>query len=566
MKLFNNSASPKLLKITSYSTNSIINVEVVWESIKDGNYAILRKSNTGEFEHISILKARGKTQSYIDKIDANDNTDYVYSVCKVIGLTKNKYSDYDKNGLKLNREKIEFSTDIANTETVISIKTISGVDGYAILRKFNNKSKYELIDHIEATESSEELLTYTDVYFNSFSPELKKKLSLKRFIDPSTNGLTYAVCAYNKVDDKVLYYNYDYCGCHQLNEPVIVSADYNSSMLMVKWGVAVNADSYNVYFGKLDENGEKNFTLVANVAQPTGKFQSYQVEIEELPDFISVSAIGRCLDSVCESTKDENFSIKNRFYENNNILYIGDSITFGSPYKAKDQVEVFSYPNRVAQLTGAKYYNPSIPGSTYTYREHDLGSYHRYRLVLDVAKKIHNSETPLTAIHENSQSYKDFDIVVFAAGTNDYTDNSILGEIDSLDYTEFCGAFNTIMSYVDEGNQIRINEGKAPIKLVFVDLFFSDRIKSFYGKRDSRFDIKNDVGLTLTEYQNVLNELMTKYQNKGYETFRFDTSSFLCADDCKYKTTDNLHMTKNTYTNIGNEFADFLIANDIIKK
>lgn len=61
-----------------------------------------------------------------------------------------------------------------------------------------------------------------------------------------------------------------------------------------------------------------------------------------------------------------NYSKDNSKYK---ILYFGDSITYGSPYKSNSNKHIFSIPYRVKELLGCVYYNPSIPGSTY----HDLG-------------------------------------------------------------------------------------------------------------------------------------------------------------------------------------------------
>ena len=77
-------------------------------------------------------------------------------------------------------------------------------------------------------------------------------------------------------------------------------------------------------------------------------------------------------------------------------------------------------------MTGAKAYNPSIPGATYAYNERT----NRARIVTDIAENIKYGKTPENALHENNKTYRDFDVVVMAAGTNDYSDN-----IKSVSYT-----------------------------------------------------------------------------------------------------------------------------------
>ena len=256
---------------------------------------------------------------------------------------------------------------------------------------------------------------------------------------------------------------------------------------------------------------------------------------------------------------DKNFTISHRTYQAKNILYIGDSITFGSPYKGENTVEVFSYPWRVQQLTGAKMYNPSIPGATYAYKNDK----NRDRLVEDVAVPMNEGKTPYKALHENSQTYKDFDIVVMAAGTNDYSDDILLGDKNSTDRTEFNGALNEIMGYISAASEERVQEGKKPIKVVFVDLFYSNRTHVF-AELTNRFVTYNNIGLTLTDYQNNLNNMIEKYENEGVDIYQFHTSQFVNEDTCETNTSDNLHMTRYTYTQIGNELTDFLISNKIL--
>lgn len=234
-------------------------------------------------------------------------------------------------------------------------------------------------------------------------------------------------------------------------------------------------------------------------------------------------------------------------------------IGIGSPYKGKNTVEVFSYPWRVQQLTGVKMYNPSIPGATYAYKNDKS----RDRLVKDVAVPMNEGKTPYKALHENSQTYKDFDIVVLAAGTNDYSDNIKLGNINSIDRTEFNGALNEIMGYIKAASEERVQEGKQPSKVVFVDLFFSNRTKVF-AEITNRFVTYNDIGLTLTDYQNNLNDMIEKYKSEGIDICQFHTAQFVDENTCATNTSDNLHMTRYTYSQIGNDLSGFLINNNIL--
>ncbi|MDQ9826320.1 hypothetical protein RFZ44_23780, partial [Acinetobacter sp. 163] len=76
------------------------------------------------------------------------------------------------------------------------------------------------------------------------------------------------------------------------------------------------------------------------------------------------------------------------------------------------------------------------------------------------------------------------------------------------------------MSWIKEGSDQRVAEGKKPIKVVFVEMFYSDRTK-VYSQLTNRFETKNDIGLTLTDYQNNYNKLIEKYKNEGFDVYQF---------------------------------------------
>ena len=307
-----------------------------------------------------------------------------------------------------------------------------------------------------------------------------------------------------------------------------------------------------------DDNGV-HWTEVKEVKHKSATRQKETITVNADHTYYTIKAKFVRDGKTVYSDFDQNFTIENRNYQDKNILYIGDSITFGSPYKGATTVEVFSYPWRVQQLTGVKMYNPSIPGATYAYKDDKC----RDRLVEDVAVPMNEGRTPYKALHENKQTYKDFDIVIMAAGTNDYADSIKLGDKDSTDRTEFNGALNEIMGYIDAASEERVQEGKEPIKVVFVDLFYSNRT-NIYSELTNRFITPNGIGLTLTDYQNNLNDMIEKYKSEGVDIYQFHTSRFVTEDTCDTNTSDNLHMTRYTYTQIGNELSEFLIKNDII--
>lgn len=442
-----------------------------------------------------------------------------------------------------------------NLKTEIVWNKIDGADGYKIYRKNGLNGNYRQIGYTTST-------FYKDIYKESIETEDEKAyLCAGAFVDPSINPFVYTVRACYNINGKEYDSDYLKDGDFHLETPSIVSVDkVSNTKVSIEWSVLKNAKEYYLYTGYYDKYGDFHWTRVKEVSAKKGVRQKDTINVKKGHNYFTVKAKAIKNGKAVYSGYDKGFTIENRKYNDSNILFIGDSITFGSPYKGINTREVFSYPWRIQQLTGAKIYNPSIPGATYSYKEDDS----RDRLITDVALKIKEGKTPKKALHENTQTYKDFDIVVMAAGTNDYSDDVVLGGLDSQNIREFNGSVNQIMEYIKEGSAQRVSEGKDPIKVVFVDLFYSDRTTD-YSIKTNRFVTPNEIGLTLTDYQYNLNCLVQKYKDEGVDIYQFSTKKFVSQDNCSVVTSDNLHMSRYTYTQIGNEFSNYLIKNNILK-
>ena len=436
---------------------------------------------------------------------------------------------------------------------------------------------YELIDVVDAKN-----LNYTDFYYNSVK-ELKSIISGDTFIDPSYNNLFYTVRASNikKVNGvtKTSYGLYYKDGDFHLEAPSIVSL--NSTI--IKWGKVPNADGYIVLKrNTVDDEWEE----IGSAVQKTSTCISLTLNGIDKDAYYTVKAFASKNGEIVYSKFDEGFSLRNfnEDYSDYSILYFGDSITYGSPYKAESTGHIFSIPNRVAELLGCNFYNPSIPGSTY----HDLGyyeengtiinientNYYRYRICREVVDQIAIGELPgnweeldtaQNSKGETNTTISDYNIVVLAAGTNDYLDNSILGSLNSNDTTTFNGALNHIMEQIVNASLKRIEEGKDAIKVVFVDLYYSDRTNN-YKIRQNRDITPNKIGLTLTDYQNALLAQYDKWQSLTEDVlsfYNFKTRDYeiVNEENCPYTASDNLHFTKFVYGQYGNAFAQFLVDN-----
>lgn len=557
-------AAPKLKHVKRYTSDGREKIQFNWQAKNGGKYYVYKKTVKGSWTKLATVNTATSVGTYTDT-DVKKGTDYLYTAKEVrkTGSISYAYSEYD-DGIKTIAGMTKVSVDAGNLNAKVSWEKVPGATAYKVYRKVGETGSYRLLATVKGT-------SYIDVYKkNAKTEEEKKCQSATNFVDPSINPFVYTVRAYNYEKGKESYSDYDRVGDFHLEAPTITTVDKNDEgAATIEWSVIRNAKSYIIYSGYNDGN-EVQWKQVKEVANAGGIRQKTTINADSSHTYFSVQAKAIKNGEEILSDFDKGFNIENKKYGDKNILFLGDSITFGSPYKAASTVEVFSYPWRLQQLTGVKFYNPSIPGSTYAYRDYVEGTYKRYRIVDDVALPIKEGATPkgeynggTSALHPNTQTYKDFDVVVMAAGTNDYSDNIQLGSFDSTDKTEFNGAVNTIMSYIKEGSDQRVKEGKAPIKIVFVDLFYSDRTNN-YAELTNRFVTPNEIGLTLTDYQNDLDGLFQKYKDEGFDMYHFETEDIVTQENCPKTTSDNLHMSRYTYGQIGNKMANYLIENGIL--
>lgn len=561
-----NMKTPLFTNLKTYTKNGKVYAQLTWKSIPGSKYYLYRKKtgSNSAWKRIRIIQAKQKSTIYTDYIGSSGDYTYTMRRMNKVEPIISKFSEYDKKGISTIRKKPDVQVDFTNLNAVVNWKKVSGADGYMVYRKYKAGGSYKKVGNVKGGSKT----SYKDTYRFGMSAEDKEKLLLNSvFADPTANGFVYTVRAYKKANGGYSYSDYYADGDFHMDPPSIVSVSKQSDTeAEIEWGTIPNAQQYSIYSGYADAAGNKSWTKAATVKAESGVRQKTNIRIDASHTYFTVKAEANRNGEIIESGFDEGYYIGGESYEDTNVLFLGDSITYASPYyHVPEEKEVFSYPWRINQLTNIQYYNPSIPGSTYTYREKDLKYFHRYRLVKDVAEKIHDGVTPVLAEHPNDKTYKDFDVVVLAAGTNDYLDDAVIGDIDSTDIREFNGALNQIMAWIKEGSEQRIEEGKAPIKVVFVELFYSDRTYK-YGELTDRRVQKNGLGLTLTNYQSALDRIAEKYRDEGMDIYHFATNHIVTQQNCPYATSDNLHMTRYTYTQIGNYFTEFLINNGILRK
>ena len=548
----NKITAPKLVSLLFYpKANGEYYVKLKFNSQKFGKYHILKKTSNS-FRGCAVVKATSNTTIFCEKVKASSN--YSYSVREIINSPGGRfiYSSYDLQGLKM-LTKPKVSVKFQNIQANIKWNKVEGASKYIVYRKLGANGALKCIAVVNSNN-----LTYSEVYSKS-DTQLGSLISKGDFLDLSFNKFFYTVRAYSKEGSKIscgLYGD----GVFHLESPTIISLKNNQ----ITWSKVMNAEGYKV-LKKISGVWKEIARIKANPKYTI----SYSFNVNK-KSYYSVQAYAHYNGHFVYSGFDEGFSLVNYDYSNKNrILYLGDSITYGSKH-------IFSFPYRVAQLIGGVYYNPSVPGSTY----HDLGvnsdgtnvenvNVYRHRITREVVDRIYDGKLPPNweklGINKNSAGetntcLADYNIIVLSAGTNDYSDDSKLGDINSNETSTFHGALNHILEKIENASKKRLKNGKDPIKVVFVDLFYAE--KNFNDKISNRDTTPNHIGLTLMDYQNVLNAQYDKWKNSNYvAVYKFKTRDYniVNKNNIRYTTADNLHFTRFTYGQYGNALAKFLV-------
>ena len=554
----------KLSKLLFYQNGEDYYAALYWVSKKDASYQILKKSD-GNYKIIATVKATSNSMLFKQKVDKDDM--FTYSVREIMQKGSEKtLGSYDREGLKM-ISCPNVTVDFQNMKATVHWDKVDGATKYQIYRKVGNDGKYEVIASVDSSK-----LSYEEYYYDS-PTALSKLLYRGTFIDPSGNTLFYTVraCNVKNVDgtEKVSYSLYLLDGDFHLEAPNIVSLQNNR----LTWGKVSNAEGYLIV---KKENSDGKWIPVSQVNATTDTLQSVVLDSVDNDAYYSVIAYANKNGNVTYSLFDENFSLTNSVNGSaHKVLYFGDSIFYGGPYNTYATRNIFTIPYRVAQLTGSVFYNPSISAATYAKLDQDVDesdSNYRYCLATDVVDKIYSGNLPANwnnlGTGSNSEGISNtaidyYDVVVLAAGANDFKMNVELGSINSSDVSTFYGALNHIMSKIEKASENRVSRGETPIKVVFADLHCGFHLYD-YKHIVIRDLASNKIGILFSTYRQALDNIYDKWQSSEYLTLSsFDIRDYDVIDDenFPYNTIDNLHLTKFSYTQYGNVFADFLVEN-----
>ena len=551
---------PKLLTLyVQEASGGYDTARLTFSSSHAGVCYIYRKASGGSYTRIASVHSSGGNTSYTDK-KLPKKGEYVYTVrSKGLGISGDSLSDYDHDGLTSIRGKSIVTADITNLHAKLKWTANDNATSYTIYRKIDNGS-WKSIETVNKDRS-----TYTDVYSKTFTGNDKKNVLLNStYLDTSSHTIAYTVRGVRRYTDfsKRSLSPYDSNGYYNFEAPIIVDAETNKSGTTTILFTSINhATNYIISSSRKLSDGSYQRKTVATVRQTKEAYISCTFTPVKGYDYINVTAVATRNSKEIEATSYDGFTTSQRNYYYRKILFIGDSITYGSPYKTDVTRYIFSYPWRIGELTNAYYYNAAIPGATMAYKSSSTASFHRYRIISDVVPQIKMGKTPIASpglLDTNNLTFEDFDTIVICAGTNDYTDGISVGTSSSKSQSTYSGALNLLMQNIMSADKKRVKSGKSHITVIMPDLFYSDRCTSFT-RRMSRYSTKNTMGYTLKNYNDAKNKILNIYKKKGLKVVNFETSSFVNQENCPYATADNLHMTKYTYEKIGNALAETII-------
>ena len=435
--------------------------------------------------------------------------------------------------------KVEFN----NLSAKLTWSKVTGASGYVIYRRFND-GKYT---KIKMTTS----LSYTETYHSGFTQSQRDAyLNHDYCLDVSSNPITYAIKAYKKSGSKYTYSSkviyYDLC------EPVITGYTASGKTITVSWGTVPFAKKYYIYTKASDDaKWEKVRGLFAETDKSimTASFDNNK------PKYVTVRAISTRNGVSIKSNYDPSFDVTGfASYKNKNILVIGDSISYGSPYRQKLGTSIYTYCNRIALMTGANVDNISISGGRVSTSSGTSKS---------IAKRVINMGTDS---YENIKDtsgeavlpLESYDVVIIGGGTNDYSDNVKMGTYQASGFIYFRGALNNMMDALLAASKRRVSNDKAPITVVYTDIFYGQK-RASYAKVTNRYTTDNTIGFTLSDYNTSFVKVIESYAGSNLPVVRCRTTSFVNSANCSTATVENLHMTRITAAHFGDYIAGLVI-------
>lgn len=310
---------------------------------------------------------------------------------------------------------------------------------------------------------------------------------------------TYRVRAIFKNGSKSKFSNSVTLAC-RLDRPVITSLTRNH----ITWKSVRGATKYIVYMRSSSDAGWK--------AIGTTKATSLSIPKK----YVSATA--------CFTVKawakgkysgyDSGFTRKNMKYHSRKVLLEGDSITYYSG----------SWLRRSARLLGFDWDCRAVNGARIT------------NTTTQVSKNI--------CQRSMKRGFKGYDIIIIAAGTNDYGGSVSLGTLGSKNKKTFYGAYSAILK--------KARKDAPHAKIILCTPLNRQRM---LGRRDTTgYKLKNKQKLTLEDYRSAIRKLAKKYH-----CYVYDAEATGIMDTNIYKKTrDLLHPIYKTDIALSNKFIRYM--------
>ena len=394
--------------------------------------------------------------------------------------------------------------------TTVKWSKVTGASYYKVYIRFEGDKSYTLIAS-KVTGTS-----YKDVYQDSSAWQAHKQFMKvntgKAYIcsDPSALYQLYRVKAFNAKGTCI-----GAATIRKAAKPTITSLQSDGEKVEIRFARVPWATDYLIY----EKTKSGSYKRIAQTGQTEQGTDIVTVNVKSKSTSFKVLAkvFGK-YQSSADAISDDMAGKK--------ILVLGDSTSYGKPYKTQD----FAWPQRVALDTGADVNNASVSGCAFS---------------IDVS-----DEKPSILTVAAGMDLSEYDVILYTAGLNDHTKN--------VDMATFNIACATFLNQVNEASNKRVVEGKEPLHVIYVDIFYGTK----YGKSIStisRLERKNKAGYTGQDYIDAMDVYIASYQSRGLDIMKYETKEIVNASNFKTATCESVHLTKIKTAEMGDKLSAIIL-------
>lgn len=475
-------------------------LQVTWEKVANvSGYRVMRKADDSD-EYVKVKDIRDPSASSFTDTTVTTGHRYTYTVrAFVIYETDDakkflRLGAYDEKGItsEMLMETVTLKDAVAASGRVALRWDSVTCDGYRIYRKTGSGAWQTLTTLKKGTAA-----TYWD----------------SKAVPGAT--YTYGIAAGVKNNG-----SYSFGPRTEMTEtvtclpavPVMKKLTTKSKKDTITWKKVTGAAGYEVFEKNSTTGGE--WKSVATLASSKTK---YTIQQDDKKTEYTVRAFVNVGSQKLYSPLADTMSNVKKTLTKKKVLFIGDSITLGRTWSGKKAA--VSYPERISQITGIKYTNASVVGST-------------------IAKKSNSDSKSMVGRTASKVKLTGYKLIWIAGGTNDYAKNIKIGKIKDTSQKTFYGALNTIFK--------RIKSKNKNAKVIVMSPIYRLRIDSYDGK--AGYKVKNKAGHTLNDYAKALKKIAKKYKATYWDGSK---KSGVTEDNAYTTLYDGLHLTEEGYIALG---------------